>query len=303
MQLEIRNYKHEDMPLLRDFYQSVTKDRKVVFWWVGPEENWENVFCAIENGKMVAKGQVEIINRIADGQPIENKHSIYLNLKTLPDRELDYELMNQLYSKLYSRALELKQHLSAKFQTNLCVGNFGSEIHNNHFFIEKGFSNLNTLYTMERDLQQPVMPTVLSQPDLEWEFWMMDSLEEERLYLEVESEIWPDATLGLQRLHEYKNNPYWTAIPVRKDGSIVACTLAWQEEDMGVIEDVFVKEPWRKQGIARFLLTTALNYLKDKGLKKATLMVDTENENALNLYKAVGFDVMEEERRYYIELV
>lgn len=303
MLTEIRNFKQEDLPLLTEFYHSVTKDRRVIFWWVGPEENWDNVICAFEAGKIVAKGQVEIINRVSEGHPLENRHTIYLNLKTLPDKELDYDLLNKLYTLLYNRALELKQLLSIEYQTNLCVGNFGTEINNNRYFVEQnGYKPLNTLFTMERDLQQSIEPMTLSHPDLQWKFWEMDGQEEEKQYLEVEREIWPDAALGLNRLHEYKANPSWTAIPVLENGSIIASAMAWREEDMGVIEDVFVRENWRRKGIATFLLTTALTYLKDIGLTKAMLMVDTENEKALQLYRSVGFNVIEEERRFFIEL-
>ncbi|MFS0862336.1 GNAT family N-acetyltransferase [Fredinandcohnia sp. 179-A 10B2 NHS] len=302
--IEVRNFKQEDMPLLGVFYQAVAKDKNVVFWWIGSEENWENVFCAYEDGKMIAKGQVEIVNTIPDGHPEASRHSIYLNLKTLPDRETDTDLLNKVYESLYQRALKLKESLSPNFKTHLCVGNFGTEVHNNRFFLEeKGFRQSNTLYTMNRNLHLPITLANLSQEELSWEFWKMESEEEENQYLETECIIWPDAALGLNRLREYKNNPNWMALPVRKDGEIIACAMAWQEEELGVIEDVFVKTEWRKQGIAKFLLTTALTYLKDKDLEKAKLMVDTENEMALNLYKSVGFVVAEEEKRFYVELV
>ena len=299
----IRNFQQADMPLIGDFYQAVVEGKKVVFWWIGPKENWKNVYCAFENDQMVAKGQVEVINVVRDGSPQENKNTIYLNLKVLPERESDYELYNELYEKLYDRALELKQLLSTNYQTNLCVGNFGTEVSNNQFFVaEKGFKHLNSLYTMNRDLKKQIKSVNLVQPDLQWDYWKMSSFEEEKEYLEVEAEIWPDAVLGINRLREYKNNKCWTSITVRGNGAIIASAMAWQEDEMGVIEDVFVRKQWRKQGIAKFLLTTALNYLKEKGLKEAKLMVDTKNEKALNLYKSVGFEVTEEEKRFFIEL-
>ncbi len=302
--ITIKNFKQEDMPLLSSFYQAVGKDKKVVFWWVGPEENWENVFCAYENGQMVAKGQVDIINSISDGHPQDSRHSIYVNLKVLPERESDTNLLNSVYEKLYSRALELKNRLSSNYQTNLCVGNFGSEINNNLYFTkEKGFQPLKTLYTMQRDLTKPIHKTNLKQTELNWEFSEMKNIEEEKEYLKAECEIWPDTALGLKRLKEYKANKDWIAILVRDNNNvIIASTMAWQEEEMGVIEDVFVKEQWRKQGIAQFLLTTALTYLKEKELKEAKLMVDTENDKALNLYKSVGFEVTEVEKRLFTEL-
>jgi ribosomal protein S18 acetylase RimI-like enzyme len=297
--LEIRNFKQEDMPLLGDFYHTVTHEKKVVFWWVGSEENWENVFCAYEDNKMIAKGQVEIINIIQEGRSEDGKHLIYLNLKTLPERETDYYLLNQLYDKLYERALVLKQSLSPIYSTYLCVGNFGTEIQNNTYFTkEKGFKTLNTLYTMTRDLNEPIIEAKLLNSKLHVEFWDMSSTEEEKEYLEVEDEIWPDSALGLNRLQNYKSNNYWTAITVRDGQTLVGSAMAWQE-DIGVIEDVFVRTPWRNQGIAKFLLTTGLTYLKNNFIDTARLMVDTKNENALNLYHSVGFVVTEEEQRFY----
>ncbi|WP_234032869.1 GNAT family N-acetyltransferase [Paenibacillus faecalis] len=78
--------------------------------------------------------------------------------------------------------------------------------------------------------------------------------------------------------------------------------MAWQEEDYGVIEDVFVREPWRKRGLAKYLLTQALRYLKENQLQHASLMVLTTNKSALSLYESVGFHPDKEEIRFYIKL-
>lgn len=78
--------------------------------------------------------------------------------------------------------------------------------------------------------------------------------------------------------------------------------MAWQEADHGFIEDVFVREPWRKRGIARYLLTQALKYLKFHQLQQANLMVLATNQSALSLYESVGFRVDREEIRYFIEM-
>lgn len=51
----IRHFEQGDMPLLGELYNSVSTKGNVVFWWVGNEENWENVYCAFEDGKMVVK--------------------------------------------------------------------------------------------------------------------------------------------------------------------------------------------------------------------------------------------------------
>ncbi|MBH0329934.1 acetyltransferase [Brevibacillus brevis] len=296
----VRNFQKGDFPLLGELYQGVTAKENATFWWVGEEANWCNVFCGFENGKMIAKGQVRIINTIPPGRSEENKHSIYVNLKTLPERDNDADLLEKVYQHLLQRALELKGTLPGTHQTMLCVGNVSSE-GNNQFFTQMGYKHLNSLYQMKRDLLEPI-PVLTLDEDFDFSYWKMESPEEEKDYLNVEATIWPDAPLGLERLSEYKSKALWTSMVIRHNDTIVAGSMAWREEDEGVIEDVFVQEPWRKRGFAKFLLAKALEYLKSHELKSAHLMVETTNLSALSLYKSVGFEVEKEEIRYYTEL-
>jgi len=64
----------------------------------------------------------------------------------------------------------------------------------------------------------------------------------------------------------------------------------------GWTEDICVRRPWRRRGLARALLTRSLQMFKDMGMDHAVLGVDTENlSGALELYQSVGFQV---EKRY-----
>lgn len=289
------------MPLLGELYQSVTAKDNATFWWVGDEDNWSNVYCAFEDGKMVAKGQVSIINVVPPGRSKENNHSIYINLKTISEREQDITLLDKVYQYLLTRAKQLKVTLPQEYGTILCVGNDSKETANNQFFIQKGYLPLNSLYSMNRDLTEPVVELKL-QEEFQFSHWSMETSSEERDYLNIEAEIWPDAPLGLNRLSEYKKNKLWTSMVIRQIDTIVGGLMTWQEEDYGVIEDVFVREPWRKRGIAKFTLTQALKYLKSHKLQKATLMVLTTNKSALSLYESVGFYTNKEEIRYFTKL-
>ncbi|MEB7454732.1 GNAT family N-acetyltransferase [Lysinibacillus sphaericus] len=297
----IRNFEHGDMPLLGELYQSVTAKDNATFWWVGDEDNWCNVYCAFEDGKMVAKGQVSIINVVPPGRSKENNHSIYINLKTISEREQDITLLDKVYQYLLTRAKQLKVTLPQEYGTILCVGNDSKETANNQFFIQKGYLPLNSLYSMNRDLTEPVVELKL-QGEFQFSHWSMETSSEERDYLNIEAEIWPDAPLGLNRLSEYKKNKLWTSMVIRQIDTIVGGLMTWQEEDYGVIEDVYVREPWRKRGIAKFTLTQALKYLKSLKLQKATLMVLTTNKSALSLYESVGFYTDKEEIRYFTKL-
>lgn len=213
------------MPLLGELYQSVTAKDNATFWWVGDEDNWCNVYCAFEDGKMVAKGQVSIINVVPPGRSKENNHSIYINLKTISEREQDITLLDKVYQYLLTRAKQLKVTLPQEYGTILCVGNDSKETANNQFFIQKGYLPLNSLYSMNRDLTEPVVELKL-QGEFQFSHWSMETSSEERDYLNIEAEIWPDAPLGLNRLSEYKKNKLWTSMVIRQIDTIVGGLMA-----------------------------------------------------------------------------
>ncbi|MFF2479968.1 GNAT family N-acetyltransferase [Paenibacillus sp. NPDC058071] len=289
------------MPLLGELYQAVTATENAIFWWVGEENNWPNVYCAFENNRMIAKGQVSVINVVPPGRSPDSKHAIYVNLKTVPERETDENLLERLYQPLLARATELKEDLSKEYDTILCVGNDSKEIANNRFFVSKGYAPLKSLFLMKQQLDKPIENRLLPE-SFRTSFWGMETPEEQQQYLKIESEIWPDTPLGLNRLEEYRQHELWTSIIVHEANEIVAGLLVWKEENDGFIEDVFVREPWRKRGLAKHLLVQALLYLRSHDLSNAKLMVETANHSALSLYESVGFAIDKQEMRYYIPL-
>nr|WP_059050725.1 GNAT family N-acetyltransferase [Paenibacillus senegalimassiliensis] len=289
------------MPLLGELYQAITTQGNAIFWWIGEKEHWENVYCAFENGKMVAKGQVSIINTVPPGRPTENYHSIYINLKALPQRETDYDLLDQVYQALLQRVRQLQATLPAAYETRLCVGNLKEETANEEFFVQRGFNYLNSLFSMSRSLKEAI-PTAAIPNGLSYSPWSMGTPEEESIYLNIEAEVWPDTPLGHDRLAKYKSKPYWISLVVREEDQIVASLMVWQEAGYGVIENVFVRKPWRQRGIAKYLLAQALSYLQARDLPYASLMALTTNHSALTLYQSLGFTADQEEIRYFITL-
>lgn len=58
----------------------------------------------------------------------------------------------------------------------------------------------------------------------------------------------------------------------------------------GYTEDISVRRPWRRRGLASALLARSLKLLKELGMLEAGLGVDTENlSGALQLYERLGF--------------
>jgi ribosomal protein S18 acetylase RimI-like enzyme len=74
------------------------------------------------------------------------------------------------------------------------------------------------------------------------------------------------------------------------DGKIIGKVHLSIEGDIGGIYGVGVLPEYRTKGYGREIITTAVEKLKEKGLKDIMLQVEAKNSNALNLYKSCGFE-------------
>lgn len=62
------------------------------------------------------------------------------------------------------------------------------------------------------------------------------------------------------------------------------------ERQRGYTETIFVRRPWRGQGVAKALIAHSFQVLKKAGMTEAALGVDAENlSGALHLYRKMGF--------------
>lgn len=67
----------------------------------------------------------------------------------------------------------------------------------------------------------------------------------------------------------------------------------------GWTENISVRRPWRKKGVAKALIARSLHLLKLLGLGEAALGVDTENPSgALQLYLSMGYQVVKSGTTY-----
>jgi ribosomal protein S18 acetylase RimI-like enzyme len=67
----------------------------------------------------------------------------------------------------------------------------------------------------------------------------------------------------------------------------------------GYTENICVRRPWRKQGLAKALIALSLTALKESGMTEAGLGVDAENiSGALHLYESMGYRVVKRSTIY-----
>lgn len=58
----------------------------------------------------------------------------------------------------------------------------------------------------------------------------------------------------------------------------------------GYTQDVFVRRPWRRRGLARALLARSIRMFCEMGMEETALGVDTRNPSgALRLYEGMGY--------------
>jgi mycothiol synthase len=82
-------------------------------------------------------------------------------------------------------------------------------------------------------------------------------------------------------------------------GFILAEQNAKFHRRRGWTEDICVRRPWRRRGLARALIADSLRELRARGMTEAALGVDTENQTgALRLYESLGFRVVKRNTIY-----
>jgi len=90
-------------------------------------------------------------------------------------------------------------------------------------------------------------------------------------------------------------------------GKIVGAVWVRIIDDYGHINDetpsfaISLYEEYRNLGIGTALMRTMLQFLKDKGYKQTSLSVQKANY-AVNMYRKVGFEVVDENEEEYIML-
>ncbi len=314
----IRHFRESDFPALGAFYNQTAEGRRVIFWWVGEPENWPNVYCAFEDDKMISKGQVDVFSVMPAAADPSNKHRIFFNLKTLPERENDTELMGAMYEKLKARALEIRTNLPDTHGTLLCFGNYVEETANTGYFVSRPeFSPLKRQYRMCHEFSDPRSTKADEQRETKAsaeafplpegysrrEFDALNSRQADE-YLALDMEIWPETPIGAERLAEIVSRPGWRMLQVcDADGRTAASLMYWVSDgETGEIEEVLTRADHRRRGLASALLNRALHEIRNLGCDDAELDVEVRNEDALKVYRAVGFEVVTEEHRYAEEL-
>jgi mycothiol synthase len=165
-----------------------------------------------------------------------------------------------------------------------------------------GFLPIRYAFKMERDLTSTPIPSLPIPAGLEVR---PADESQDRAIWEAEREAfqdhwgytpWPEGNFQRFISFPHYDRSLWR---VAWDGDQVAgmvLNYINQEENAhfgrlrGYTEDIAVRRPWRRRGLARALIAQSLAALKQRGMTAAALGVDAENPTgALRLYESLGF--------------
>ena len=106
---------------------------------------------------------------------------------------------------------------------------------------------------------------------------------------------WPERSLRF----EVTDNPAARCWVAELDGHIVGMLILWVIIDEAHIATLATHHEFRRQGIAKQLLVTALDSAYEEGSRSALLEVRAGNEVAQSMYRKFGFEVVGRRERYY----
>lgn len=113
----------------------------------------------------------------------------------------------------------------------------------------------------------------------------------------LESDFQPDPAKQLRGLRTILDEPELGKLFVlRVDGKVAGManaliTISTAEGARALLlEDVIVRSEYRGVGLGRQLVEHVLNWAKQRGMVRVTLLADRDNQPALDFYQKLGFE-------------
>lgn len=308
--MEIRTFTQADAASVFDLmlkYEKVCPGAVVVpgEYYLSPAfHGGQDVFCAYDGQRLMAYAPVYV--QIVDG-PIELPHIAWTEIKADPSIPDAASIKDALYDRIVARAQAITRNYPGR---PLCLAfqYLPTETASIEYVQSQGFAFTESVYTMHRDLGAPI-PDLAAPQGVQIRRWKMPTEDEQRLYIAAHNECFPEAPITLEEWRFLQSAPGWAEgsnIAAFAGNDLAGClTVYWSDEEnvqsgiqAGHTEYIFVRSAWRGQGIAGALICEGMRYLKEHEKVQARLEVRAMNENALGLYRRLGYEAAGQSRFY-----
>lgn len=312
--LEIRTLTTGDIPqvmALQQAYQQMYPHAVVIPGQVYLSSGFaggENVFCVFdEKGNL--QGYAPLFPALTTEPEIP--HTVWAEVKVHPALLAPRNVKDLMFEQVVHRTREITQLRPAR-PTRLTFQYHPSETASIEYVCSRGCVYTESVFRMMCDLSQ-TLPMVPPPDKIDIRHLVVESQAEQQAYVLARNEAFPEAPITLEDWQYLTSSPAWqegTCITAFDGREIVGgVAVYWDDtlsqqmgEKAGLTEYIFVRRNWRRRGIASYLISQGLFYLKEHGRETAHLEVRATNQHALDLYQRLGYRVVDESRLYVLEL-
>ncbi len=311
---DIRTFKPEDIPQVmalqeeyRRFYPQASVIPGEVYLSPGFEAG-ANIFCSFDENQCL-QGYAPLFPNFSAEPDLPN--IVWAEVKANPSNLSSELIKDALLERVMARARQIAPPSSEK-RTELTFQYHPSEKASVEYVVSKGCAYTATVFRMMRDLSAD-LPLVPRPEAIDLRYWRMESAEEQRAYVNARNEAFPESPVSLADWQAFLGSAFWQdgCVVTAFDGpEIAGCVAAYCDDDLsqytgnkaGITEYIFVRGKWRGRGIAAHLISQSLRFLKERGRDAAYLEVKASNEQALDLYRRLGYGVISETQLYTLEI-
>jgi ribosomal protein S18 acetylase RimI-like enzyme len=265
-------------------------------------EDGKNIFCAFDEEQNLL-GYAPLFPSLTDDPRLP--HTVWAEVKADPQLASAVRVKDRLFERVLERARQIGQAVPGH-ATRLTFQYHPSETSSIDYVTARGCASSESVFRMLRDLAQP-LPEPPPPGGVEVRRWRMQSEAEQQAYVQARNQAFPEAPVALADWQYFLSSPAWQegAAITAFDGPQIAgsVTVYWDDtlqqatgKEAGFTEYIFVREKWRRRGIASYLIVQGMQYLKEHGREAAFLEVKAENQSALGLYQRLGYQVVDETR-------
>lgn len=117
--------------------------------------------------------------------------------------------------------------------------------------------------------------------------------------LAIERASYPDPWSQNAFLKEMSSSGISVPIVARREATVLGYIVAWLVVDEAHIGNVAIATEYRRQGLARRMMTCLLDHAVERGCTFSTLEVRLSNIPAQRLYESLGFQPVSRRKGYY----
>lgn len=305
-EFEFRSLRREDVPALYDMLLAVERadDRDLVQALEDLQREFDDPWSNAETDALLAltsAGQPVGLARTFQNPQPENEVRCYLSVEVHPAQRAS-GLENELLDWAEERGRQRVVLATSEAAHVLRFSIRDTQTKQQAQLKQRGFNSVRYFYRMQRDLSEPI-PAVQLPADLALrvytpelsdavqaafneafrDHWSFDPVtaEDWQIFFIGRSSFRPDLTYVVMDGDEVAGLSINGISPEEN---------ARHGRSEGWVEELAVRRPWRKRGVATALLCASMHAFKAEGLQHAMLGVDTQNlSGALRVYEGVGF--------------